>query len=330
MRLTGLLALLIGLTLAAAGTAPAAAQDKPEKIKVGLFITNLFDINFARRDVEAQFWVWFNHADPAFDPQKSVEIVNARQATAMSSYRTNVAGGGLWDQVKFSAVLQENWKVANYPFDRQKIQIVIESADADARKLEFVPDVEGTKLRRDLALAGWKIEGLRIFASNETYDTAYGDPTLSPDGPSVYPRVTVEVDVKRNGWRLLLSTFIGFVLAIALTGIVLTSNAFRRLSSVIDMGAQLAVGTGALFSTIGAGYVLQNGLPPTTDFSLADAFQLAAYAVTFLTMVSFFTVHVLKNRRMEDAALLTGRVLFALYVISVVLIIHRVWVAVGA
>lgn len=136
--------------------------------------------------------------------------------------------------------------------------------------------------------------------------------------------------MKRNGWRLLLSTFIGFVLAIALSGIVLTSNAFRRLGDVIDMGAQLAVGTGGLFATIGAGYVLQSGLPPTTEFSLADAFQLAAYAVTFLTMLSIFTVHVLKNRRLPEAALLTGRALFTLYVFSVAMILYRVWTAVAA
>jgi hypothetical protein len=193
-----------------------------------------------------------------------------------------------------------------------------------------VPDVEGTKLRRDLTLAGWNIEGVRIFASNEFYETAYGDPTMSSVGPSIYPRVTVEVDIKRNGWRLLLSTFIGFALAIALAGIVLTSSAFRHTADVIDIGAQLAIGTGALFSTIGAGYILQNGLPPTTEFSLADAFQLTAFTVTFLTMLMIFVVHVLRKRRLREAAIITARVLFAFYLVSVILIVYRVGVAVNA
>lgn len=318
---------IVALCLAAA--MPALAKDEQQEVKVGVFITNLFDINFSHHDVEATFWVWFNHAGADFDPVKSVEIVNARTASVLTQSRTDVGNGRFWDQVKYTAALDEGWKIADFPFDRQRITLVLEGTD-DSRKLRLSPDVAGTKLRRDLEIAGWKIEGLRITGGERSYDTAYGDPSLSPDGPSSYSRVTVEIDVKRDGWRLFLSTFIGFALAIALAGIVITSNAFRRLSAVIDMPAQLAIGTGALFSTVGAGYVLQNGLPPTTEFSLADAFQLTAFAVTFLTMLTIFVVHVLKNHKRETLALWIGRLLFALYVVIVAMIIHRIFTAVGS
>jgi hypothetical protein len=330
MNFVRLLAFAVALVLIGAQADQACARTTPQKIKVGMFITNLFDLNFARRDIETQFWVWFNHTDAAFDPKADIEIINARSSEALISYRDTVANEGVWDQTKYSAILDQSWDVTNYPFDRQTIRIILESADADARTLQFVPDIEGTKLRRDLTLVGWKIEGMKIFSSSEFYETAYGDPTMNPVGPSIYPRVTVEIDVKRNGWRLLLSTFIGFGLAIALAGIVLTSSAFRHTGDVIDIGAQLAIGTGALFSTIGSGYILQSGLPPTTDFSLADAFQLTAFTVTFLTMLMIFVVHVLRRRRMREAAIMTARVLFALYLIAVMLIVYRVWLAVYA
>ncbi|MEI7600058.1 MAG: hypothetical protein WCJ41_12160 [Aestuariivirga sp.] len=329
MRFFRLFAMIVVLAFMAAAPGTARAEDAPRTVRVGLFITNLFDVDFAQQDVEAQFWVWFNHDDASFDPKKDVEIVNARSVDVLGSSRTDAGSKGLWDQVKFSAVLNENWSVANYPFDRQKIRIVIESATADARSLKFEPDIEGTKLRRDLTLAGWTIEGMKISAENEFYETAYGDPSMSSVGPSIYPRVTVEIDVKRLGWRLMLSTFIGFGLAIALAGIVLTSSAFRHSSEVIDIGAQLAIATGALFSTVGSGYILQSGLPPTTEFSLADAFQLTAFTVTFLTMLMIYVVHVLRKRRLWTAALTTGRVLFALYIVSVVWIVYRVWLAVS-
>jgi hypothetical protein len=330
MRIVRLIAILLAIAISAMTPGTSRAEDAPRTIKVGVFITNLFDVDFARQDVETQFWVWFDHDDPSFDPAKDIEVVNARSAQMLNTSRTNVPGKGIWDQVKYSTVLNQNWNVSNYPFDRQKIRIILESTEADARTLRFEPDVEGSKLRRDLTLAGWKIVGMKISAANEFYETAYGDPTMSSVGPSIYPRVTVEIDVKRNGWRLLLSTFIGFGLAIALAGIVLTSSAFRHSSEVIDIGAQLAVGTGALFSTIGSGYILQSGLPPTTEFGLADAFQLTAFTVTFLTMLMIFIVHVLRKRRLWKAALTTGRVLFGLYLLSVAWIVYRVWIAVAA
>lgn len=237
MQLTRFLALLLGWLLLGTDPTLAETQKGPELVKVGVFISNLFDVDFARQDVGAQFWVWYNHADRSFDPKNDIEIVNARSSEVQDNIRTDMGSSRIWDQVKYATVLDQNWDVANYPFDRQKIKLVIESTYDDARKLKFEADVDGTRLRRDLALAGWKIESLHIFAANELYETSYGDPTMSPAGPSIYPRVTIEIDVKRNGWRLLLSTFIGFGLAIALAGIVLISSAFRRLSEVIDIGA---------------------------------------------------------------------------------------------
>ena len=44
----------------------ARAEAPPQTVRVGVFITNLFDVDFARQDVEAQFWVWFNHDDLDF------------------------------------------------------------------------------------------------------------------------------------------------------------------------------------------------------------------------------------------------------------------------
>jgi hypothetical protein len=139
MRIIRLLATLLVLAFLAV-PAPTRAATPPTVIKVGLFITNLFDVDFARQDVEAQFWVWFNHSDASFDPRKDIEIVNARSVEVSNESRADAGDKGLWHQVKYSAVLNEAWNVANYPFDRQKIRIIIESTQQDARRLKFEPD----------------------------------------------------------------------------------------------------------------------------------------------------------------------------------------------
>lgn len=328
MRLPAVIVLLVAALCLFCGTTTVRADGPPKDVKAGVYVTNLFDINFSRRDVEAQFWVWFDHSADDFDPQKEIEITNARTTNQLSHSRTKVSGGGYWDATKYSATLNETWTIKNYPFDRQTIKIILESTDLDSREIRFVPDLKGTKIREDLRLEGWAIEDMRIVADDTIYHTAYGDPTLSPDGPSRFPKVTIEVDIKRNGWRLLLNTFIGFVLAVALAGIVLSSIAFKRLSNTIELGPQLSLGTGALFSIIGAGYILQNGLPATTEFSLADAFQLTSFFITFMTMLSVFVVHVLKKHDNPGGALIYGRICFGVYLAIVALIVFRMSAAV--
>lgn len=308
----------------------ALAEEAPKDVKVGVFIANLFDLDFSKRNVEATFWVWFNHAVPNFEAQKGVEIVNARSEKQLQYFKTDMAGGGVWELIKYSALLNEKWSVANYPFDRQKVQIIIESTFADSRSVRFVPDVEETDLTSDLALIGWTIEGISATTSEVAYHTTFGDPTLGHAERSSYPRAIFEVSIKRNGWRLFFSTFIGFVLSLALAGIILTNNAFRRVNDVIEIGGQVGIGTGAVFSVVGSGYIMENGLPPTTEFSLADAFQITTFTVAFVTMISVFAIHALKKRGHPEAALRLGRILFAGYVLVCLFIVYRVAVAVLA
>jgi len=161
-----LLVVLLGM-LAIPLSSPDAArsQEKPKDVKVGLFITNLFDLDFSARDVEATFWVWFNHADAEFDAQKGVEVVNARSANQLQYFRSDAEEATIWESAKYSAILNETWTLVHYPFDRQKIKIVIESTDRDARAVRFVPDLEQTDLSDDLSLAGWSIEGISATVS---------------------------------------------------------------------------------------------------------------------------------------------------------------------
>lgn len=330
MRQMFLAALLALLAVAFSVPDTALSEEKPKDVKVGVFIANLFDLDFSERDVEATFWVWFIHADPHFDAQKGAEVVNARFANQLQYFKSDAADGTIWETIKYSAILNETWTLANYPFDTQTIKIVIESSQTDARSVRFVPDLEQTDLTSDLSLPGWTIEGISATTSEVSYHTTFGDPSLKHALHSTYPRATFEVSIRRDGWRLFFSTFIGFVLSIALAGIVLTNNAFRKLTDVIEMGGQIGIGSGAVFSVVGTGYILQSGLPPTTEFSLADAFQITAFTVAFLTMLSVFAVHALRKRGHQEAALNIARILFACYVIVCLFVVYRVMVAVLA
>lgn len=330
MRLRFVTGLLLAAFSFLAANFAVRAEDAPKDVLVGLYVTNLFDIDFSKGEVDTQFWVWFDHSLARFDTRNDIEIINARSLRQITHSRSELAGGGFWDASKYSATLKQQWAIKNYPFDRQTIKIAMESSVLDSRDIRFVPDLRGTKISDDLKLEGWTIGDMRIVPSEATYETAYGDPTLSPDGPSRFPKVTVEIDVKRHGWRLLFNMFVGFALANSLAGIVLTILAFERLSNVIETGPQLSLGTGALFSIIGAGYVLQNGLPRTSEFSLADALQLTSFFITFMTMLSVFVVHVLKKHNRPKAALIYGRTCFGLYLSILALIAYRVDAAIAS
>lgn len=312
------------LLLCLASLSQPARSDDPKSLTVGLFITNLFDLDFTKGDLRAQFWVWFNHKAPELELKEGVEIQNAKQTDQQAYQRQITESGLVWDAMKYDVLLAQHWKIRNYPFDLQTIRIVVESAELDARSLRFEPDVAGTKLSDELKLDGWNVKDVRIRSEVKTYATAYGDPALTEAGSSAYARVVVEIDIQREGLRLMLSNFIGFMLGIGLSGLALASVGTRWLSAAVPMGVRMDMSIGALFATVASAFVLQDALPFTTEFSLADRFQLTAFAATLLGILTILLAEVLRKARRAHHALILGRLALSGYVVAVLLLAWRV------
>lgn len=294
---------------------PAKVEEeaKPDQIRLGLFITNIYNIDFANNQFSSQFWAWFNHDRESFTAQSGIEFPSAKNSRILNTVKEE-RDGKIWAQAKYDVQFNQYWDIRNYPFDRQVLTYVLECADADSSGVQFVAD-QGSKLSDELTLDGWDISNFRVKNVDHEYNTSYGDPDLGADGPSAYSRVIAELELKRNGWRLLFYNFLGFVFGISLSGVVLYVNAVPRLSETIVLATKVAMGTGALFASVGAAYVLQARLPSTTAFTVADAIQGTAFLATLLAVISSLAAEALTKAKRTEAATLMGRILFASFLL---------------
>lgn len=281
-------------------------------VRIGVYPTSIYDIDFARNQFTIQFWVWFNHASPDLDLAGSVEVVNAKSTRMLSNSR-EVRDGRIWDAVKYEAVILKRWDIASYPFDRQTLQVKIENTELQSAQFGFEADVKGSRISPELILDGWEIGGMKVVIGDQSYNTAYGDPSLSADGPSVYSRATMEIDIKRSGWRLLFYNFIGFFFAIALALLVVIVNSSARLSEAITLPTKLGISTGAIFAAVGAAYAVQSMLPTTTSFTVADVIQATAFLGAFLATVSSIVIEVMGRFERTTTAFAAGRLLLVMF-----------------
>ena len=272
---------------------PAAAAE-PGMVKVGLYLTDLYAINFTEKHFTVEFWAWFIHSQKKFKIPLSIGVPDSR-GFKTSKITQEQKSGVTWDGAKYEAVINHVWDATFYPFDRQNLSIVLELDDLDTKQMRLVADEEGSKVHRDIILPGWTIEKTRMYSGAYTYNTAFGDPALSPSGPSEYGRVTFELEMKRRGWRLLFNDFIGFFFAIALASIVLCINVSRGLFEKYQLSTKLGLATGSLFASVGASYVMQSRIPPATHFTLADAVQLTAFAATITAVMTSLVIEALIN-----------------------------------
>ncbi|MCW2249391.1 hypothetical protein M2352_005051 [Azospirillum fermentarium] len=269
-----------------AAAAPAAPADGPAEVKVGMYITQLLDFDMSKRSYYATYWLWFLHSRDGYDPHATIEIANAK-SDSVKFNSLDTTKGVRWSQEKHSSVIAEDWDVVHFPFDRQKLHILIEDGQSDTSQIRFVADTHNSRIDPSLTIPGWTIEGFDLTAGDVAYQTSYGDPTISAD--SVYSRVVATITVKREGVRLLCSLFVGFGVAFLLSMLTF----FLDFESMA--GSRVGLCAAAVFAAVGNKYALDNYIPPASTFTLADVIVSSTFVAILLAALAVVGMQVTRR-----------------------------------
>lgn len=278
-----LIALLF--TVTAVQAAPLPDGEAPAEVKVGLYITELSDLDLRANKFTITFWIWWLHDLPDYKPAETVEITNAAGAAEITSAYEYPEANGVYQGAKYRATVLKQWDIDNYPFDKQQLLVDIEENFLSPADLVFAVDDAGTKIDPRVTLQQWNITGFQVVPAAVEYPTVYGDPKLSGETSS-YPAIIAKINLERNNpWWTLAKSLIG-----AITGFLLAMTAF--LIRPDQLGDRLFLTTAAVFSVIGNQIVLDTFLPPVSGLPLVFKIQ----AITFLAIIASTFAQVLSSR----------------------------------
>src|SRR5262249_28497552 len=158
-----------------------------------------------------------------------------------------------------------------FPFGRQFLTVKMEDF-YDTNKIVFEPDYKESKLHSEFTMLGWNIVGMRLIKSTTHYATNFGNSRI--DGSS-YSRLSFIIEVKREGWKLYLSYFIGFFMAGILAHILYTMSS-------LPFAGRATVFIGSVVAFIGTKYIIDPRLPSTPNYALADAIQMITFCAIII------------------------------------------------
>lgn len=245
------------------------APSAPGQVKVGLYITQLYDLDIAKKSFNVAFWAWYLHTDSTYKPLETVELVNSKQSTTRYASVTDVDGIH-WSQAKYYATVAKDWDIRNYPFDRQALDIYLEDGNSDASTQALIADVSNSRINESVHIPGWTVEGFSIREQESIYNTSFGDPRLT-DGQSTYSRIVATITLKRNGLRILSSVFVGFFVAFFMSTLTYFLD-FKHMA-----GARISLCAGGIFASAGNKFAVDNILVPGGDFTLADGIEISTF-----------------------------------------------------
>lgn len=286
------------------------AQDAPDTVKTGIYITSIHDVDFKENEYTIDLWLWLKYKDKEFDFQQNLEIPQAK--SVQKSFSTiDTSGDKVYLLMKLQCVMKDSWRIKNFPFDRQKLRFSIENSQYDSKALVFAVDTFGNHYDPRFTLRGWNIDSIDIASGKRAYETTFGDESLSK--PHVeYSSFKVKVDIKRDAsdlfWKMFLGMYVAFLIAY---------TCFYIHADNIDSRFGLSVGS--LFAAIGNKYIIDSSLPESTSLTLVDI--LHGFTLLFIFLVvaaSAYALKLVKQDKLKQANrfdMVTAQVLLLLYII---------------
>ncbi|HEV7571827.1 MAG TPA: hypothetical protein VGQ21_10050 [Thermoanaerobaculia bacterium] len=281
LRFAGAAAVLVlALALPARAQLPAPVPAGPERVVVGIWVTQIYDLDPTGGSFTATFWLWTRHRGGNIRPLDTIHILGAKKVESEPTL-TLVKAGQVWDQKFFRAVIRYAWELREYPFDEHTFVIRFEDGLYDSETLIYLPDRQQSGI--DLGAMGsrWSIGFFRFDAELRRSPTTYGDPTLTkPKSFSAQGVVTVYAERRQTiiFVKLLIGAYVALLLA-------LLSYRIKTDQPTL-FSARVGLLVGSLFATVVNLRSTEAVLGRTDDFTLVDKIHITISLYILVAAIS--------------------------------------------
>ncbi len=155
---------------------PGFSQAKKDTIKVGLFVENIYDLNFTEQSFKCNYWIWFNYRNDSLGLPKTIEVIKNKTISTEFEF-VGKHGDINWSELKIKAELVKKWDIKNFPFDKQTLMVETEIIEDHINALHIELDTLQCAIDPSLIINEWKISSIRFRKKINSYNTNFGDPS---------------------------------------------------------------------------------------------------------------------------------------------------------
>lgn len=285
-------------------TLPLAGPVGPDKVTAGVYVSNIQRVDRTTNSFDADFYIWLRWTNPDIDPTSGIEIMNLYQSWALTvtpqydEPRLQPDGSKVW-LARYQGSFNAAMSLANYPFERQTLKIVIEDGDESVKHIVYEPDKDPIGLDPNITLTGYNFGQPRIEFGTNTYKSSFGEIDTSPEDRT-YTRIVVEIPVSSPATSGIVSIILPIVIVLVASGLGLVIPA-----SYVD--SKVNVPITALLALVAMHFVIASSLPDVNYLLMIDVVYIVAYA-TVTAMLAGAVLGAWKLRdHSEDVAMALQR-----------------------
>jgi hypothetical protein len=288
---------------------PPFEDGHPIDVTIGLHVVNLASIDEVSEQFQLDGYMFEQWVDKrlAYTPvglqdqsrnyekgqiwTPQLEMINASSPRSRDEVSITVSPDGTVRYVeRFVVTLSSRFELRRFPFDRQRLEIIIHPFLANGPHITFKLDENSTwtasEFQNFSSLAQWHLTGLH----SELLDVpAYAGLTV--------PEARFEIGVTRRSSFYLWKVFLPLLLMVFLSWAVFWIEAD-------DLSNQVQVAVTTILTVIAFAFAISATMPRLPYLTYIDAFFLECYIYVFLAVVELMTVHVThRSERRRDLGL---------------------------
>ena len=272
--------------------AQASVQAKPQQVRTGMFLANLYGLNMEEHSFYADFYIWFKWRGD-IDPTQ-IEFVNAIEKWSMNNATFDgdstpviLKDGTKYKIYRIEARFFHSFSLNQFPLDEHVLDIQIENPEYPIEELIYVPDTNSAMIRPTLNLVGWNNKGCRLLSKMHDYGTNFGNPE---ENAQRYSNLTFTVTLSRPPsyflLKMLLPIFV--VILVSIGALLLHPN---------HMDTRSSLPIGGLLTAVFLQQSYSGALPDIGYMVLMDKIYLLCY-----TLISLILLQIIRAGNMSEAS----------------------------
>jgi Neurotransmitter-gated ion-channel ligand binding domain/Neurotransmitter-gated ion-channel transmembrane region len=280
-------------------------DSRPVEVKVGLYVTNLADINQSSETFDIAgylFYAWQDRRlaynakqvgtearvmklDEIWNPM--MEMVNFKESKATDVTLTVAPNGTVSAQERFSKTLSSGLNLQRFPFDQERLQVVVESLLYPLTDVRFVVDESKLAIAKDsfVSLSEWSIQGVKGNLGKSLFIPEQRD----------YSRITMEVLLQRN------SGFYVFKVMMPLLLITIASWSVFWIDAK-EFSTQITIAFTNLLTVVALLLVVNDALPKVGYLTFMDGFTMLCFVAILAAIVELIWAHRWESRDDHEQA----------------------------